>query len=83
MRINANATEVSNIDDFVNAVKNSEDVILTDDTTTPSDYTRTLTYGNYSIDGIHYTIYGKDQTTQFLRIMGGTIDEIKNIIFDA
>lgn len=83
MRINANATEVSNIDEFVNAVKNSEDIILTDDITTPSDYTRTLTYGNYNIDGNHYTIYGKDQTTQFLRIMGGTIDEIKNITFDG
>ena len=80
---NANATEVSTVDEFVNAVKNSEDVVLTDDITTPENYNRTLTYGDYNIDGNNHTIYGGDQNTQFLRNMGGTINEIKNITFDG
>ena len=77
------ATDVATMEEFVNAAKNSEDIVLTEDLTAPSDYNATLTYGDFSIDGNNHTIYGGDQTTQFIRNMGGSINEIKNITFDG
>lgn len=77
------ATDVATMEEFVNAAKNSEDIVLTEDLTAPSDYNATLTYGDFNIDGNNHTIYGGDQTTQFIRNMSGSINEIKNITFDG
>ncbi|MBE6462818.1 MAG: autotransporter domain-containing protein [Alphaproteobacteria bacterium] len=78
------ATDVATMEEFTNALNNGENIVLTDDLTAPSNYSTTYPKkSDYSIDGNNHTIYGGDQTTQFIRNMGGSINEIKNITFDG
>ena len=80
---NAYAVEVSTIDELTSNIKNNNDITITKDLSVPNTYTRTLTYGDYSIDGQNNTIDGSKQNTQFIRIMSGTIDKITNTTFDG
>ena len=78
----ADAEDVSTLEQFRNAVIKGGDVVLTDDLTLPQGNVALGTSPeNLTLDGAGHVIDGGENKTQFLRFYNGTVNEIKNITF--